>query len=83
MAVIMAQLGCYVPAASARISPVDRICTRMGARYSIKHLSLSLRDFRVAKFFFFSSSDHIFAHASTFKGTYSFNSNPGQLLLLT
>ncbi|WWD22313.1 hypothetical protein CI109_106804 [Kwoniella shandongensis] len=29
--VIMAQLGCYVPAASARLSPVDRIQTRMGA----------------------------------------------------
>lgn len=43
VAVIMAQLGCHVPAQSARISPVDRICTRMGA------------------------SDHIFAHASTFK----------------
>ncbi|KAG0139481.1 hypothetical protein CROQUDRAFT_54664 [Cronartium quercuum f. sp. fusiforme G11] len=43
VAVIMAQLGCYVPATSARLSPVDRICTRMGA------------------------SDHIFAHASTFK----------------
>ncbi|CAH7683992.1 muts domain V-domain-containing protein [Phakopsora pachyrhizi] len=43
VAVIMAQIGCYVPAQSAVISPVDRICTRMGA------------------------SDHIFAHASTFK----------------
>ena len=29
--VIMAQLGCYVPAAKARISPLDRIQTRMGA----------------------------------------------------
>jgi DNA mismatch repair ATPase MutS len=29
--VIMAQLGCYVPAESARLSPIDRIQTRMGA----------------------------------------------------
>ncbi|KAK8845368.1 hypothetical protein IAR55_006081 [Kwoniella newhampshirensis] len=29
--VILAQLGCYVPAASAILSPVDRIQTRMGA----------------------------------------------------
>ncbi|WVF66380.1 hypothetical protein IAT40_001120 [Kwoniella sp. CBS 6097] len=29
--VIMAQLGCYVPASRARLSPVDRIQTRMGA----------------------------------------------------
>ncbi|OAV92014.1 hypothetical protein PTTG_03580 [Puccinia triticina 1-1 BBBD Race 1] len=43
VATILAQIGCYVPAESAIISPVDRICTRMGA------------------------SDHIFAHASTFK----------------
>ncbi|KAH9462252.1 hypothetical protein MJO28_002962 [Puccinia striiformis f. sp. tritici] len=43
VATILAQIGCYVPAESATISPVDRICTRMGA------------------------SDHIFAHASTFK----------------
>ncbi|KAA1083414.1 DNA mismatch repair protein msh6 [Puccinia graminis f. sp. tritici] len=43
VATILAQIGCYVPAESAVISPVDRICTRMGA------------------------SDHIFAHASTFK----------------
>eukprot|EP01052_Picozoa_sp_SAG31_P030891 SAG31_NODE_3213_length_4543_cov_1.531503_3_plen_259_part_00 len=32
---IMAQLGCYVPAASCRLSPVDRIFTRMGARDNI------------------------------------------------
>jgi len=30
-AVIMAQLGCYVPAAKARLAPLDRIQTRMGA----------------------------------------------------
>ncbi|WVQ80465.1 hypothetical protein IAT38_002570 [Cryptococcus sp. DSM 104549] len=29
--VIMAQLGCYVPASRARLSPVDKIQTRMGA----------------------------------------------------
>lgn len=29
--VIMAQLGCYVPAASATLSPIDKIQTRMGA----------------------------------------------------
>ncbi|MBW0479747.1 hypothetical protein O181_019462 [Austropuccinia psidii MF-1] len=43
VATIMAQIGCFIPAESAKISPVDKICTRMGA------------------------SDHIFAHASTFK----------------
>ncbi|GAA6021689.1 hypothetical protein JCM8202_004312 [Rhodotorula sphaerocarpa] len=30
-AVIMAQLGCYVPATRARISPIDAIYSRMGA----------------------------------------------------
>ncbi|SPO26840.1 related to MSH6 - DNA mismatch repair protein [Ustilago trichophora] len=34
-AVILAQLGCRVPAASARISPVDRIASRMGANDQI------------------------------------------------
>jgi DNA mismatch repair protein MSH6 len=29
--IIMAQMGCYVPARKARMSPVDRIQTRMGA----------------------------------------------------
>ncbi|WVQ64535.1 uncharacterized protein L199_002702 [Kwoniella botswanensis] len=29
--VILAQLGCYVPASKARLSPIDRIQTRMGA----------------------------------------------------
>lgn len=29
--VIMAQLGCYVPASEAKLSPVDKIQTRMGA----------------------------------------------------
>ena len=30
-AVIMAQLGCFVPAAKARIAPIDAIYSRMGA----------------------------------------------------
>jgi DNA mismatch repair ATPase MutS len=30
LAVIMAQCGCYVPAASACLSPVDAIYTRIG-----------------------------------------------------
>ena len=29
--IIMAQMGCYVPAAKARLSPIDKIQTRMGA----------------------------------------------------
>jgi DNA mismatch repair protein MSH6 len=37
--VIMAQLGCYVPAAHARMSPIDKIQTRMGA-YDSELLSL-------------------------------------------
>jgi DNA mismatch repair protein MSH6 len=28
---IIAQLGCFVPAASCRLSPVDRIFTRIGS----------------------------------------------------
>ncbi|SCW04281.1 LAFE_0H10066g1_1 [Lachancea fermentati] len=35
IAVIMAQLGCYVPAESAELSPVDRIMTRLGANDNI------------------------------------------------
>ncbi|XP_069464515.1 DNA mismatch repair protein Msh6 isoform X2 [Ambystoma mexicanum] len=31
LVVIMAQLGCYVPAESCRLSPVDRVFTRLGA----------------------------------------------------
>ncbi|BGP15722.1 DNA mismatch repair protein msh6 [Rhodosporidiobolus nylandii] len=34
-AVIMAQLGCFVPAAKARIAPVDAIYSRMGANDAI------------------------------------------------
>ncbi|KAK9467760.1 muts domain V-domain-containing protein [Lipomyces arxii] len=34
-AVIMAQIGCYVPAASASMTPVDRIMTRLGANDNI------------------------------------------------
>lgn len=29
--IIMAQMGCYVPAAKARLCPIDKIQTRMGA----------------------------------------------------
>ncbi|KAJ3053991.1 DNA mismatch repair protein msh6 [Rhizophlyctis rosea] len=35
IAVIMAQLGCHVPARSCRLTPVDRIFTRIGANDNI------------------------------------------------
>ncbi|KAI9762813.1 MAG: DNA mismatch repair protein msh6 [Chaenotheca gracillima] len=35
VAVIMAQLGCYVPCRSARLTPVDRIMSRLGANDNI------------------------------------------------
>ncbi|KAH0536949.1 hypothetical protein FGG08_006214 [Glutinoglossum americanum] len=35
VAVIMAQLGCYVPCKSARLTPVDRIMSRLGANDNI------------------------------------------------
>ncbi|SCU85829.1 LANO_0C05600g1_1 [Lachancea nothofagi CBS 11611] len=35
IAVIMAQIGCYVPAESAALSPIDRIMTRLGANDNI------------------------------------------------
>jgi len=34
---IMAQLGCYVPAEACRFTPVDRVFTRLGARDRILH----------------------------------------------
>ncbi|KAK3317724.1 muts domain V-domain-containing protein [Cercophora scortea] len=34
-AVIMAQVGCYVPAVSARLTPIDRIMSRLGANDNI------------------------------------------------
>lgn len=35
IAVIMAQIGCYVPAISAQLTPVDRIMSRLGANDNI------------------------------------------------
>ncbi|MCJ1470515.1 DNA mismatch repair protein msh6 [Pseudocyphellaria aurata] len=35
IAVIMAQIGCYVPSRSARLTPVDRIMSRLGANDKI------------------------------------------------
>lgn len=35
IAVIMAQIGCYVPASFARLTPVDRIMSRLGANDNI------------------------------------------------
>lgn len=35
VAVIMAQIGCYVPATSARLTPCDRIMSRLGANDNI------------------------------------------------
>ncbi|KAI9674868.1 MAG: DNA mismatch repair protein msh6 [Trizodia sp. TS-e1964] len=35
VAVIMAQIGCYVPCISARLTPVDRIMSRLGANDNI------------------------------------------------
>lgn len=35
VAVIMAQIGCYVPATKARLTPIDRIMTRLGANDNI------------------------------------------------
>ncbi|KAI5458256.1 DNA mismatch repair protein msh6 [Mariannaea sp. PMI_226] len=35
IAVIMAQIGCYVPSVSARLTPVDRIMSRLGANDNI------------------------------------------------
>ncbi|KAK2071247.1 hypothetical protein P8C59_005685 [Phyllachora maydis] len=35
IAVIMAQIGCYVPARSARLTPIDRIMSRLGANDNI------------------------------------------------
>ena len=35
LAVIMAQMGCYVPCEMAKLSPIDRIMTRLGANDNI------------------------------------------------
>lgn len=35
LAVILSQIGCYLPAASARLNPIDKIMTRLGANDNI------------------------------------------------
>lgn len=60
--VIMAQLGCYVPAARASISPMDRIQTRMGA-----YDSQSFPDCKGLVVVITLTLPDMFASASTFK----------------
>jgi len=60
--VILAQLGCYVPAESARLSPIDRIQTRMGA-YDSELLVTNLECSQGGRWLM---SD-MFSNASTFK----------------
>jgi len=56
--VILAQLGCYVPAESARLSPIDRIQTRMGAYDSGSSFPLNTQQRLMID---------MFSNASTFK----------------
>ena len=35
LAVILSQVGCHVPASLARLNPIDRIMTRLGANDNI------------------------------------------------
>jgi len=46
IATILAQIGCYVPAESAAISPVDRICTRIGAWFALATFKVEVYDAR-------------------------------------
>lgn len=66
--IIMAQMGCYVPARKARMSPVDRIQTRMGAYDSESMVSGSEnRGVRREAGLNADASLDMFASASTFK----------------
>jgi len=46
IATILAQIGCYVPAESAAISPVDRICTCIGAWFAPATFKVEVYDAR-------------------------------------
>jgi DNA mismatch repair protein MSH6 len=59
--VVLAQLGCWVPAESCKLSPVDRIFTRIGANDDIMAGQSTFMGTYFVIFFFFGGSSSDFA----------------------